>query len=450
MKKAIVLALAMIMLAATMAGCTNGAGNSSSSTESSSKAEPSSSQEESQEESKVSSTEETTAGGKITVSGWDISTSAFYQTIKEKFEDANPGVEVEYIDTASADYTDKLSVMLNGGTALDVILIKDSDTTLSLNQKGHLEDLTSYVERDNIDLASYSGLAENFNFDGAQAGIPFRTDYYILYYNKDIFAAEVEYPSNDMTWDEFEILATSLTSGSGTEKVYGAHLHTWQACVENWAVQDGENTIMGPDYEFMRPYYEMALRMQDAGVIQDYATLTTSSIHYSSAFYEGNIAMMPMGTWYAAMLVQAKADGDTDVNWGIATLPHPEGLAAGNTVGSATPMAVNAASENKDLAWEFVKFATGAEGAEILANAGQFPAASSSNSIEAITSVEGMPEGAAEALKVVGTVLDRPIVEHVNEINAMLGEEHSMVMLGEYTIDEFIQTITDRSAEILG
>lgn len=439
MKKLMAIALACTLLAGVVAGC----GSSSTS----------SSQAQGTTASGGAATSAQGTGelaGKLTVSVWDLSTSNYYQTIKEQFEAAHPGVEIEYIDTASADYTDKLSIMLNGGTAIDVIVIKDSDTSLSLNQKGHLEDLTPYIERDGVDLTAYNGLAENFNFDGAQAGMPFRTDYYVLYYNKDIFdAAEVEYPTNDMTWEEFETLATSLSEGSGTDRIYGAHLHTWQACVENWAVQDGANTIMGPDYEFMRSYYEMALRMQDAGVIQNYATLTTSNIHYSSAFYAGNVAMMPMGTWFVAMMLQAKEAGDTSVNWGVATLPHSDNVSAGNTVGSATPVAVNAASDNKDLAWEYVKFVTGAEGAAILADAGQFPAATTADTLTTITSVEGMPEDAAEALQVGGIVLDRPIVEKVNEVNAMLGEEHSMVMLGESTVDEFIETITERSAEIL-
>ena len=62
-----------------------------------------------------------------------------------------------------------------------------------------------------------------------------------MYYNKDIFdAAGVEYPSNDWTWSDFEKMATELTSGEGANKIYGAHLHTWQAMVQNWGVQDGE------------------------------------------------------------------------------------------------------------------------------------------------------------------------------------------------------------------
>ena len=50
-----------------------------------------------------------------------------------------------------------------------------------------------------------------------------------------------------MTWDEYEALAKKMTSGEGSEKVYGSHNHTWQALVANWAVQDGKNTLMSED-----------------------------------------------------------------------------------------------------------------------------------------------------------------------------------------------------------
>ena len=70
-------------------------------------------------------------------------------------------------------------------------------------------------------------------YNGKQVALPFKSDYYVLYYNKDIFdAANVEYPSNDMTWDEWEEMCTKLTSGEGNNKVYGGYLlhgrHVWK------------------------------------------------------------------------------------------------------------------------------------------------------------------------------------------------------------------------------
>lgn len=387
----------------------------------------------------------------IKVPTWDFTTSASMGPIIDAFEAAHPDIDVEVIDVPSADYTQKLTVMLNGGNDLDVVMVKDADTTPALAERGQLEDLTPYIEKDGIDLAVYNGVAENFNFDGKQVGMPTPTSYYVLYYNKDIFdAAGVEYPSNDMTWAEFEELAGKVTMGEGNEKKYGGLLHTWQACVQNWAVQEGNDTILATDYSFFKPYYEMALRMQEAGTIMDYSTLKTGNIHYSSPFLQGQVAMMPMGSWFMATIIQRIKDGESDINWGVATLPHAESIEAGYTVGACAPICVNANSKNKEAAWEFVKFLSGEEGSKIYAEHGEFPSFNGEGILETIASVEGMPEGVAEALVTKNIVFDRPLDPKSAEVNQMLGEEHSLIMIGELSIDEGLAEMAERSKEIQG
>lgn len=395
---------------------------------------------------------ETELTGTLKVSLWDMATQPAFGGVIDGFTKANPGVTIDPIDIPSADYGTKLSVMLNGGSELDAFWIKDADTIYPIAQRGQMVDLSSYIAKNGIDLADYNGLAENFSIDGKQLAIPFRTDYYVLYYNKDIFdAAKVDYPANDMTWSGFEELAKKVTSGSGTDKKYGAHFHTWQACIQNWAVQDGKNTIMATDYGFFKPYYEMALRMQnDDKTCMDFGTLKTSNLHYNSVFPDGSAAMMPMGTWFSATMIDKVNKGESSVNWGIATLPHPEGVEAGNTVGSTTSLAVNAASKNQDLAWEFVKFATGPEGAAIVANLGAIPARLDDATLKTIAAVPGMPEGALEALQVKNIVLDRPIADKVSEVNKMLGDQHALIMLGEVTVDEGLSEMAAQSKSIQG
>ena len=47
----------------------------------------------------------------------------------------------------------------------------------------------------------------------------------MLFYNKTLFdAAGVDYPTNDMTWEEYAALAKEMT-GKGNCK-YGCHYHT--------------------------------------------------------------------------------------------------------------------------------------------------------------------------------------------------------------------------------
>lgn len=385
----------------------------------------------------------------LTFPVWDLASTPYIQDVVDGFEAENPNIKINIVDIAAADYVTKLTTMLNGGSECDIVYIKEADGTPSYADKGQLEDLTSYIEADGIDTSKFVGY-NDFNLDGKQVALPFKTDYYVLYYNKDIFdAAGVDYPSNDMTWTEWEEMCKSLTSGEGNDKIYGGYLHTWQACVQNWAVQDGANTILGPDYSFMKPYYEMALRMQEEGTIMDYATLKTGNIAYASPFQQGTVATLPMGTWFSSTMIAKVNAGETDVNWAIATLPHPDGVEAGSTVGSTTPMAINANSSHKEEAWQFIKYACTTAN-EILVKNGQMPAYQDDGTLESLAALEGMPEGAAEALKTVSVVADRPVNVYSAEVNQMLSEEHSLIMIGEADIDTVLAEMATRSQEIQG
>lgn len=443
MKKLLSLALAGAMCLSLFAGC---AGKPDPAPSSGSNPPPA------QSDASGGSADPAGLTGTLKVSMWDLSADAIFSSVIKAFEDANPGVTIEPIDIPSADYGTKLSVMLNGGSDVDVFWVKDADTIYPIANRGQMADMSSYITRDGLDLGIYNGQAEDFNINGKQIGMPFRTDYYVLFYNKDIFdAAGVEYPSNDMTWTQFEELAKKVTMGEGVDKKYGAYFHTWQACIQNWAVQDGQHTIMDTDYSFFKPYYEMALRMQnDDKTCMDYGTVKTANLHYSGVFSDGSVALMPMGTWFAATMIDKINKGESSVNWGIATLPHPDNVAAGYTVGATTPICINEASPNKDLAWEFVKFVCGPEGAAAVAAQGGVPALLDNDTLKALTGVDGYPEGALEALQVKNIVRDRPVADKVSEVNQMLGEQHSLIMLGESDLDTVLADMGAQSKSIQG
>ena len=70
--------------------------------------------------------------------------------------------------------------------------------------------------------------------------------------------------------------------------------------------------------------------------------------------------------------------------------------------------------------------------------------------LQVVASVDGMPEGALEALQVKNIALDRPIADKVSEVNKMLESEHSLIMLGEETIDEGLANMAEQSKTIQG
>ena len=386
----------------------------------------------------------------LTFAVWDYTQNAYLSKAIAAFEAANPDIKIEVQDSPAADYITKLNTQLNGGSDVDLFLIKEADKTKTFYDRGQLANLTPYVEAAGIDMTAYNGTDANFTFDGSLYAMPLRTDQYVLFYNKDLFdAAGVAYPDNDMTWAEFEELAAKLTQGEGPTKKYGAYFHSWNACVQNWGVQDGKHSIMSGDYEFFKPYYEMVLRMQEAGTCMSFAQIQASGLSYTDVFSQGLVAMLPMGSWLIQTMASRTISGETSINWGVAVVPHADDVPNGYTVGATTPICINNASSDKDAAWRFVEFISGPEGAQIMAENGQVPALVGEGYLEAYATAPGMPEGVMDGLYATHISPDRPAMDKVTQIDQMLLAEHQLILLGEETVDEGIANMNRNYAEIM-
>jgi multiple sugar transport system substrate-binding protein len=386
----------------------------------------------------------------LTMAAWDLSTTPYWQAVIDAYEAQNPNVTVELIDISSAEYTNKIQIMLSGGDETDIITVKDIPQYSAMLTRNQVVPLNSYVEKDGLDLSVYSGAAEELTYEGSIYALPFRSDIWILYYNKDLFdKAGVTYPTNDMTWAQFDSIAREMTSGSGADKVYGAHFHTWRSTVELPTFQDGKNTAIATDYSFMKPMYDMVIGMQDDGIIMDYGELRAGSVHYSGVFWNQQVAMLPMGSWFIGSMIAAKESGDIDFNWDVVKYPHPEGVAPGTTAGTLTSLAINSNSANKDAAWDFIKFYSGPQGAKALAATGNLPAMRTPEVLRVFASRDGMPDGVTEALQTVTVRLELPMDPHVGAVEQILNEEHELIMTKSVSVDEGIAEMTSRISEAL-
>lgn len=386
---------------------------------------------------------------------WDKDLTAYYQPLVEEFEKQNPDLKIEMVDLGSSDYQTVLGTQLTGsGSDFDIVTIKDVPGYTTLVNKGVLEPLDEYIAADSVDLDAYKGLTDQITVDGKLYELPFRSDFWVVYYNKDVFdAAQVAYPTNDMTFEDYDALARQLTVDTPGQEVYGAHYHTWRSAVQLFGILDGKNTILDGTYDFLKPYYELVLAEQEDGVCQDYATLKTSNLHYSGAFSQGNVAMMNMGTWFISTMIEKIKSGEyTDcANWGIVKYPHADGVEPGSTLATITALSIPANAPHKDAAWKFVKFVCGEEGAEILANTGNIPALMTDDIAWMISAMDGFPtdEGSTEALQTANLYLEMPVSNKSSEIEIVLNEAHDNIMTGNSTIDEGIADMNEKVGAVL-
>ena len=385
---------------------------------------------------------------------WDIASTTYYEPLIKAYEAKNPNVTIEMLDLGSADFMTMLQTQLSGGdSSIDIVTIKDIPGYNNLVKRNLLMNLNDKIKSEKVDVSLYGGTTDQISVDGKLYGIPFRSDFWVIFYNKDVFdKAGVAYPDNDMTFAEYDALARRMTSGTGAAKVYGAHYHTWRSAVQLFGILDGKNTIVDGTYNFLKPYYEMVLSQQKDGIVQDYATLKTSSTHYSGVFYNNSVAMMNMGSWFIATLINQSEQGKAEVkNWGLAKYPHAEGVPAGTTLGTITSLGVSNASKKKDAAFDFVKFVTGPEGAQIIAKTGTIPAIKDAEVVKIIASKPGFPsdQGSRDALQVAKTYLEMPLHERAGEIEVVLNQVHDEIMTNNISIDAGLAKMNEQVQKIL-
>lgn len=390
------------------------------------------------------------SGTTLTVACWDLATTPYYEAIKTAYESTHEGVTIEWVDLASQDYNIKASTMLSGGDTTDVFIVKELSDLQNWAKEGFVVNLNDRIAADGYDMSKYAGMDRSYVLAGTDDyyALPFRADFWVMFYNKTLFdKAGVELPTNDMTWDAYKDLAIKMT-GDG---VYGTHYHTWLSAAVNWAVCDGVNSLADGEYSDLKYFYQMVQDLEDAGACMTYDELKASGLHYSGAFAQGNIAMMPMGYWYAATLINYIKDGTADFEWGIAAVPHLEGVAAGSSFGSPTGISVNSKSANVDAAWDFISWVCGEEGAKAVASTGTRPAYVSEDVAAAMTAVEGFPQDdtTKAALLPTAIAMEWPIGDGVSEIKTIVNEEHTLIMTRELSIDDGIAEMEERAAEFV-
>lgn len=464
-KKIVSVMLSTAMLATVLAGCGGGAQEQAPAAEApaaqeSAEAPAAEENAEAPAAEEAPASDEAAVGEEITLKWaiWDKDITPYWQAIKDGYEASHPGVTIEMTDLGSTDYMTVLATELSGsGSDFDVVTIKDVPGYATLVSKNTLEPLDSYISKAGIDLSVYGGVDKQVTVDGSLYELPFRNDFWVIFYNKDIFdAAGVDYPTNDMTFEQYDELARKVADTTFGSQIYGTHYHTWRSAVQLFGVLDGKHTVMDGNYEFFKPYYEMVLKQEDDSICRNYADLSAEGLHYSAAFSGGDVAMLNMGSWYISTLISSLASGEYDSslcgNWGIVKYPHAEGVEPGSTLGTITGLSVTSVSDQKDAAFDFVQWVSGSEGAAVMASTGNFPALMNDEIAEIIAGLEGFPtdDASREALSVSNLYLEVPYAEKVSEVNDVLDTYHKAIMNREVSIDDGIASMNEEVGKILG
>ncbi len=392
------------------------------------------------------SSDEATESGPVdlSVAVWSMDQTPEFQALFDAFEDANPDITIKPVDILADDYPEKVTTMLAGGDTTDVITMKTLTDYSRYAGRGQLEDVTDLVtDYPDGKLAGTDGYEQ----DGTYFAVPYRQDFWVLYYNKGLFdAAGLDYPDH-VTWDEYQDLAQKLTgTDAAGQKVYGTYNHVWRSVTQAIAQAQTGGDLLSGDYGFLQDQYDLNVGLQNDGYALDYATAKTQQVSYRTMFETQATAMMPMGTWYISGILKAKQDGTSTVDWGIAPMPQLEGADGTTTFGGPTAFAVNKASKHKDAAKKFLAFAASLEGAKAISAIGVVPALQSDEVTDAYFALDGMPTDdlSKQAFAPDDVELEMAPSDITADVDTILNEEHDLIMVGEKSVDDGIAEMESR------
>jgi multiple sugar transport system substrate-binding protein len=241
-----------------------------------------------------------------------------------------------------------------------------------LGQNQDLLDLSPLIIQDGFDLAPYGKAMEPIRATGAVHGLPVSLIGMMIAYNKELVAAAgVTIPTDGWTWDQFRQVARRLTrdtpDGPLPGMVYAMpedlldlyieqktgrlpHQTDEQTLLEALAFFD---TMLHTD-KSLAPVARRDL--QEAGV----------TTYLGREFGNGKVPLSPV-------YVVGLRPLNYGFPYGLAPLPShtPDGRLSSGIFGMVS---ITSGSKAPDLAWKFIKYATGPEGAKQVARAGYLPA----------------------------------------------------------------------------
>lgn len=367
MKKLNVLIVLLLVLSMIFSGCgTNEADNQDSSSKENVPSETSDQANDADEDKEVDEEpavdEEVKLEGTVTV--WvEAAVKDIFKQFAKRFEDRHPGVTVELTTTDQ-------NILIAAGEAPD--LIKTGDLHIAATKDLFL-DLKPYMERDEEEVQRadfFPNAVDSLVFDEKQLGLPTFFNVGLLYYNKGMFdAAGIDYPNDSWTQQDFLEAAKTLTVQDGdtytqwgTSTVLGWWgewlIHVRQAggdwMIDDKCVLDSKEAIEG-----LQLFYDKTT----SGTHK----IAPSIIDDALGGFAGGKTAMEYGGHTGLWVSYNSTEG---LEWDIATLP--EGIARKDGAEFAVDAyGIYNDSENKEAAWAFLKFLTGQEGAELMADLGR-------------------------------------------------------------------------------
>ncbi len=317
--------------------------------------------------------DDATAGDDVTLKVWSWRTEDVdaYNEIFSVFEEANPGIKVEFEAFQNTEYNQILTTGLAGGDGPDVPMVRAYGQLQPNIEAGQLEPIDGKV--DGLDEIPESIMAGAMGKDDDQTyAVPLATQTLQVFYNKEIFAEnDLSVPT---TWDEFIAVQDALLETDIVPFAVGAKDDWILPIVHDifgsarYGADDFESKVLSGDTDFTDPDYVASLQiLQD---LEKYMVEDTVGVSYTDSqiqFTSGQAAQFPGGSFEIATF----RDQAPDMDFGSYLVPLPPEAKIDAPVAPAYAdgnFAINSKTEHKDEAFTLLNWLASPEFGQLVAD----------------------------------------------------------------------------------
>lgn len=331
--------ISSILVAALAISVFAGCGNGNEGTETAAPSET--------EEAAISNPEELT--GTVVIWDWDGGTQQKYI---DKFNEVYPNVQVEVQDVAWDDYMTKLQTSYVSGMELPDIILGEMAWRGTLYEMGiceNLEEAPYNLDRSQMVASSVPLVSDqNGNILGIEmqvtpAGFAYKRDLAKEYLGTDDPEKVGEMIKD---WDSFLTTGQMVNEKSGGKVKMMASLGDVLLSTINQNIVDYvDGTTVNITDKMSKPL-ETTIQMRDAGIIGNVEMYSAS---WYSAYASDEYLFYEAGAWCPPLVIMPN-DPEGAGNWAVTTPPDGSFNLGGTT------LSIYKDSENKEAAWEYLKF----------------------------------------------------------------------------------------------
>jgi len=288
------------------------------------------------------------------------------ENVTKAFTKKYPNIKVKFqllTENDSNAYHQKTDLMIAGGDVID--LVEYSTRTAYYDRVGRnmLAPLDQYI------TAEGKVYSDMFNIDTSVNGkiyaLPWDVKpYFVMINKKYLDDAGLSIPKLDWTWNDYRDYAKKLTQGEGINKRYGSYFWTtttYKLFGLNHAYdfdpllkKDGTSNMLDPN---IKDWLQFANDLENVDKSHyPYGEAKAGKIAYRDIFFQGKIAMLPIGLWMVPEISTSVTKYPHDWATAFAPVPKYKDYPVGLTAGDACFIAVPTSSKNKAEAYQLAKF----------------------------------------------------------------------------------------------